>query len=124
MWMAAILRLPAFTRRSSRMPIAPTRSPSPTRRSTYQTILGYNTNHDVTSLQNPRGYTRTFGYNTDNSLAWQKDPALNQTSYAYTSTTCTVTDPNGNNTIYTYDTSGRNTQIKDPLLYHQDYTWD
>jgi len=91
---------------------------------TYQTVLGYDTNHNPTSLQTPRGYSWTASFNSNSTLAWQKDPALNQTSYAYTSSTCTVTDPNSNQTVYTYDTSGRNTQVKDPLLYHEDYTWD
>ncbi len=91
---------------------------------TYSAVYSYDANHCITDIQTPRGYHWTFGYNsTDSSLAWEKDPALNQTSYDYVAGATTVTDPNGNQTVYTY-TGGKVTQAKDPLLYHEDYVWD
>ena len=66
----------------------------------------------------------TLGYNTDDSLAWEKDPALNQRTYGYTSTATTITDANGRAAVYSYDTSGRVNQVKDALLFHEDYGYD
>ena len=96
----------------------------PVNGTTYSTTYSYDANHCITDIQTPRGYHWTFGYNsTDSSLAWEKDPALNQTSFDYVAGATTVTDPNGIQTVYTY-TGGKVTQAKDPLLYHEDYVWD
>jgi RHS repeat-associated protein len=89
---------------------------------TYSYYLSYNTAHDLTDLETPRGYHWTFNYNSDDSLNWAKDPYSNETSTSYSGATMTVTDPNSHSTLYTYDTSGRITQVKDPLLYHQDFS--
>jgi RHS repeat-associated protein len=90
---------------------------------TYTYTFSYDTSHDITDLKTPRGYHYTFSYNSGGGLVWEKDPAGNQTSFSYTSSTGTVTDPNGNATIYTY-ASGKLTQVKDPLGYHEDYQYD
>jgi YD repeat-containing protein len=90
----------------------------------YAVNFGYNSAHCLTSIQLPRGYSWTFGYNADNSLAWEKDPYNNQTSYSYTLTTATVTGPNGSAEVCTYDSSGRLTQWKDALNNTESYTYD
>ena len=96
--------------------------------SNYNTQFGYDTNHNITSLRDRRGKSWTFGYNTSdssNSLAWEKTPLGNQTKYAYTATTTTITDPNNNVTTHTYDTAtGHLTQEKDPLNYTENYYYD
>ena len=93
--------------------------------STYTQQVGYtSTNNNIASLTDRRGKAWTFGYNTDNSVAWEKDPLLNQTSYAYTSTYTDITDPNGNVTRHTYDTSGRLASVRDAALYSESYTYN
>ena len=87
--------------------------------SVYSMGYGYNVAHDITSVTDLKGNVSTRGYNTDDSLAWEKDAALNQTSYGYTLTATTVTDPNGRATVYTYS-GGRVSQVKDALLNHED----
>jgi len=92
--------------------------------STYSMGYGYNSAHDITSITDLAGNVTTRGYNSNDGLVWEKDPALNQTSYAYGSSSATITDPNGGATVYTYDSSGRLSQVKDALLFHEDYQYD
>ena len=92
--------------------------------SVYSMGYGYNSAHDITSITDLKGNVSTLGYDANNALVWEKDAALNQTSYSYGSSATTITDPNGRATVYTYDTSGRLSQVKDALLYHEDYQYD
>src|SRR5581483_3109205 len=89
---------------------------------TYSYVFTYNAAHDITDLATPRGKHWTFGYFADNSLSWVRDPCNNETDFNYTTTTKTMTDPNGNVTTITYDSSGRVTQEKDALNYHTDFS--
>src|SRR5581483_2019080 len=95
---------------------------------TYSYTLG-DTSHNITTFTSPRGYNWTASYNADNSIAWEKDPYLNQVSYGYNAPsggvyTRTVTDANSNVSTYTFDTNNRLTQTKDPLNDHEDYLYD
>ena len=92
--------------------------------SAYSVGYGYNAPHDITSVTDLAGNVTTRGYNSNDGLLWEKDAAQNQTSYAYGSSSATITDPNGRATVYAYDTSGRLSQIKDALLFHEDYQYD
>ena len=93
----------------------------------YRVTLGYDANHNITSIQDKRGNTSTFSYNSaDNSLAWAKDNLSNQTIFTYGSPysyDTTITDANGHNTIHAY-TNGRLSQISDALGYNEYYTYD
>ena len=80
--------------------------------STYSMGYGYNATHDITSVTDLKGNVSTLGYNSNDGLVWEKDPALNQTSYSYGSAATTITDANGRATVYTYDSGGRLSQVK------------
>jgi RHS repeat-associated protein len=66
----------------------------------------YDSSSRVISQTNANGFTTTLAYNT---------PAQAQT---------TITDPLGNKTIHTYDSSTRITAITDPLGQTTSYTYD
>jgi len=93
----------------------------------YSVTLGYDAQHDVTSIKDMRGSTSTFSYNSvDKSLAWSKDSLGNQTTFTYGSPysyDTTITDPNGNKIIHAY-TSGRLSQVSDALGYTEYYSYD
>ncbi len=92
----------------------------------YSTTLGYDANHDVTSIKDLRGNPFTFFYNSDKSLAWAKDAVGNQTTFTYGSPysyDTTITDSNGNKTIHAYS-NGRLALISDALGYTEYYSYD
>jgi len=93
----------------------------------YSAVLGYDANHNVTSIKDMRGNTSKFFYNSaDNSLAWEKDNLGNPTTFTYGSPqsyNTTITDANGNKTIHAY-TGGRLSQVTDPLGYYEAYSYD
>ncbi len=89
------------------------------------TQLGYDSRNNITTLTTPRGKSWTFSYfPSSDTLQWEKDPLLNATSYAYTTTDKTMTDPNGNVTTLTYNTNGELSKVTDPLTKHTDFTYD
>ncbi|MBM3494715.1 MAG: RHS repeat protein, partial [Armatimonadetes bacterium] len=110
----------------------------------YDMDFAYNANHCIATLTDRRGKDWTFSYNADNSLAWQKDPLNNQTSFAYASGQTTVTDPNtrtvkhnwtsgrvssivdqlNNTESYTYDSSNNRTRVTDRMGEYWDFTYD
>ncbi len=92
--------------------------------SSYSITLGYDAQHDVTSVKDLRGNTSTFSYNAaDKSLAWEKDALGNPTSFSYGATATTITDANNHGTVHTY-ASGRLSQVTDALGYAEYYTYD
>ncbi len=95
--------------------------------SSYSAVLGYDANHNVTSLKDLGGNTSAFSYNSaDNSLAWEKDNLGNPTTFTYgspQSNNTTITDANGNKTIHAY-TNGRLSQVTDALGYSEAYSYD
>ncbi len=91
-------------------------------------VMAY-TSHNITTYTTPRGFNYTASFNLDNSLNWEKDPYLNQTSYTYTPIsggvyTRTITDPNSKVTTLSLDAYNRLTKVTDPLTYHEDYLYD
>jgi RHS repeat-associated protein len=91
---------------------------------TYSDQFSYNTNHCITTHTDRRSNNWTANYNTNDTVAWVKDPLLNQTSFSYGFIGTTITDPNGKQTVHQYDSSGRLSQIDDPLSNSEAYTWD
>ena len=93
----------------------------------YSTWFGYDGNHDITAMQTPashaNGYTATFGYNSDCSLAWAKDPLGSQTTFSYTASTTTITDPNNHATTHTYS-GGLLLSVTDALGKKETYGYD
>jgi len=101
----------------------------------YSVNLGYDSNNNVTSYQDMRSNTATFGYSTDgtNTLSWEQDAAGNRTTFAYgydsvrnvsNVPATTVTDANNHNTVYYIGTSGQVTAIYDALTYSESYAYD
>ena len=89
----------------------------------YNVQLGYDANHCITSYTDRRGKTSTASFNADGSIAWEKDPYLNQISYSYAANQTTITCPNGKVTKHNY-TSGKLTSIEDPLAYTEQFRYD
>ncbi len=100
----------------------------------YSLNLGYDSNHNITSIKDLRGNTATLSYNSaDNSIAWERDNLGNQTTFTYgydgvrnvtSALATTVTDANSHNTAYWYDNTGRLSAVYDALGYHESYTFD
>jgi RHS repeat-associated protein len=100
----------------------------------YSLSLGYDANHNVTSIQDLRGNTATFSYNAaDNSIAWERDNLGNQTTFTYgydgvrnvtSALATTVTDANSHSTAYNYDSTGRLSAVYDALGNHDFYWFD
>ncbi len=59
----------------------------------YSDQFGYDTSHHITSHTDRRGKLWQFAYNTDGSLATAEDPLGHTSSYTYTSSATTMTDP-------------------------------
>ena len=100
----------------------------------YSLNLGYDSNHNITSIKDLRGNTATLSYNSaDNSLAWEQDNAGNRTTFTYgydgvrnisNALATTVTDANSHSTAYWYDNTGRLSAVYDALGYHDFYWFD
>jgi RHS repeat-associated protein len=80
---------------------------------TYHTDFAYDGNHRITTLTDRRGKDWTFSYNVNGSLAWERDPLLNQTTYTYYTNYTIITDANGHDLRHNYDGNGRLSSVKD-----------
>ena len=74
-----------------------------------ETQVGYDANHHIISIEDPRGYTSTLGYNSSGEVSWQKDQLGRETTFSYVGnpdssvgSTTTVTDPSGDVTVDVY----------------------
>jgi RHS repeat-associated protein len=67
------------------------------------TRYGYDSSHRLTSMTDPRGGTTTNSYDASNRVVSQTDPMNRVMSFAYTPTTTTTTDPNGDVTVQTFN---------------------
>jgi YD repeat-containing protein len=85
--------------------------------------FAYNADHCITTHRDRRGNDRTYSWNSDKSLAWEKDPLLNQTSYTYALGTTTITDANGRTTKHFYS-GGKLTGTEDALTNTESYVSD
>ncbi|MFA6082263.1 MAG: DUF6531 domain-containing protein [Patescibacteria group bacterium] len=110
----------------------------------YNYQFGYNANHCITSMTDPRGHSSTAAYYSDNSVDYAEDAEGNRTTYIYISGQTTITDENShsikhnytssklssvvdqlNNTeTYTYDASYNVTRVNDRRNHNTDYTYD
>ena len=99
----------------------------------YSVNLGYDSNHNVTSYQDLRGNTARYSYNSDSSLAWEKDNVGNQTTFTYgydgihqtyNKNYVTVTDPNNHLLVHIYNAAGQLYQVLDALGDTETLTFD
>ncbi len=101
---------------------------SSTNRDGGTTGYGYDADGRLTSLKTPAGGVYTFAYDDSDRITRVTEPtsdgAGKTTGYAYTDTTTTVTDPNGNKTVYTIDTGQeRQTKATDALGHSRAQGW-
>lgn len=86
------------------------------------------TSRHLSTVTDPDGRTSvTNTWSGDGRLATRTDGASHQTTFASTSTTVTVTDPRGHDTVTTYDARKRPTDVADTLgatTYHLQYAFD
>lgn len=86
------------------------------------------TSRHIATVTDPDGRTLvTNTWTSDGRLESQTDGESNETDFAHTSTTVTVTDPRGHDTVTTYDAHQRPTDIADTfggVTYHLAYTYD
>jgi YD repeat-containing protein len=68
--------------------------------------LGYNTNHCITTLTDPRSQNWTFTYSSNDAILSETNPLYQTTSYGYTSGYTTITDPRYYTVRHNY-TSGK-----------------
>lgn len=87
----------------------------------YTTTYDYDANGKVASIDGPRtdvSDITTYSYDpTTGSLSSITQPLIGTTTYSNfdgLGNPQTITDPNGNSTIYTYDTNGRVSTVKAP----------
>ena len=78
-------------------------------------LMGHDTKYDYDANGNNIKITRDFGGALENTTLFTYDGTGNQTS---------MTDPLGNMTTYTYDANGNITQATDPLGNVSTYTYD
>ena len=92
--------------------------------SNYHYSFGYNAAHDLTTFTTPggRGWTATYN-SADNSLATETDGCGNQTSYAYTASSTTITDANSHVVTHNYS-GGTLSNETDNLSHSVAYTYD
>lgn len=99
------------------------------------TAYTYDLSGNKTSQTDANGNTTKYSYNYKGQLVNTTDPLGNATNYAYGATGCpscgggtdkltSLTDANGNGTIYQYDTLGRLLNETDPLGNVTSYTYD
>jgi RHS repeat-associated protein len=89
----------------------------------YSTGFGYSTTHNITTLTDRRGKNWTYAYNSDNSLAWAKNPLTEQTTFTYRSGYTDITNPR-NATVRHNFASGRLSSVVDALSNTESYTYD
>ncbi|GAB4465758.1 MAG: hypothetical protein OHK0029_36650 [Armatimonadaceae bacterium] len=85
--------------------------------------LAYNGDHRITGITDPRGNTTTFGYNSNGSLSWEKNPLNQQVSYAYTASYTDITDARGFTARHTYS-GGRLVSVRDAQNFTESYGYD
>ena len=81
---------------------------------TYSVMLGYDGNHNVTSITSPDRRTTGASYNGDGSVQWVKDGQGHPLSFGYSATATTVTDANNHATTYNFLYSTM-ASVTDPL---------
>ncbi len=87
---------------------------------------GYDSQHNATSVTNPRGYTMTTTYDNNGNALSVTDP-LNRTvtmTYDGRNNLTSVTDNAGHVTQYTYNAHDNLTQVTDALGNVTSYTYD
>ncbi|MFC5290039.1 RHS repeat-associated core domain-containing protein [Actinokineospora guangxiensis] len=81
----------------------------------------------LTSLTDQLGRVWSFGYDADGGITTVTTPrqaGAAETKFAYDSDTqTTMTDPNGNKTVYTLDAQGRQISAKDALGHTRSQAW-
>ena len=92
----------------------------------YSVRMGYDGKHNITSFTDRNNNTSTASFNTDNTIAWEKDAYGSQTSFAFgspTSSATTITDANGHSIVHYY-VGGRLDHVVDALSNIEYYTYD
>ncbi len=79
--------------------------------------------HRITRHTDRRGKYWDNTYNSDGSVATEKDPLNHTTTYGYTATAFTATDALNHTTTYTY-ANGKLASVTDPCGYSVGYTYD
>ena len=120
------------------------REPAPGDVGFISTYLGYDADGRLAAITNGVGETTKFVYNGSDQLVTAidghghptnytytsgkvtniEDNQSNDTVFAYTSTTTTVTNRLSEDTVYTFDASGRVTKITNALLQDTEFTRD
>lgn len=86
---------------------------------------GYDGAHQLTSITDPDGQLLiTNRYDSAGRVVEQIDDTGATWTYIYNTASTAITDPNGDTTVYEFDTNWRTTALVDPLGSRTEYVYD